>query len=274
MQAQRRRVVSCLSAPALRVLSLGAGVQSTTLALMAASGEIERPDCAMFADTGWEPRAVYEHLARLEAALPFPVHRVSAGNLRADILASAESGRRVAAPPWFLSGRGMMPRQCTADYKIAPLARKQRELLGVGPRSRVAPGTVEVWIGISRDEAVRMRPARSAWQRNCWPLIELGLSRADCLAWLARAGWNAPKSACIGCPYHSDEAWRKLRETDEWADAVEIDRALRGGMTKGMRADKYMHRSLVPLDEVDLSTPSDHGQTELWGDECDGICGV
>jgi 3'-phosphoadenosine 5'-phosphosulfate sulfotransferase (PAPS reductase)/FAD synthetase len=46
----------------LRVLSLGAGVQSTTLALMAAHGEIEPPHCAIFADTGWEPRAVYDHL--------------------------------------------------------------------------------------------------------------------------------------------------------------------------------------------------------------------
>jgi hypothetical protein len=33
-------------------------VQSTTLALMAARGEIEPPDCAIFADTGWEPAAI------------------------------------------------------------------------------------------------------------------------------------------------------------------------------------------------------------------------
>jgi len=49
----------------LRVLSLGAGVQSTTMALMAAHGEImSMPNCAIFADTGWEPKAVYEHLER------------------------------------------------------------------------------------------------------------------------------------------------------------------------------------------------------------------
>ena len=37
----------------LRVISLGAGVQSTTMALMAAHGEIgPMPDCAIFADTG------------------------------------------------------------------------------------------------------------------------------------------------------------------------------------------------------------------------------
>ena len=58
----------------LRVLSLGAGVQSTTLALMAAHGEIgPMPDCAIFADTGWEPKAVYEHLAWLRSPNVLPL---------------------------------------------------------------------------------------------------------------------------------------------------------------------------------------------------------
>lgn len=43
----------------LNIISLGAGVQSTTMALMAAHGEIEpMPDCAIFADTKVEPAAV------------------------------------------------------------------------------------------------------------------------------------------------------------------------------------------------------------------------
>lgn len=61
----------------LRVLSLGAGVQSTTMALMAAHGEIgPMPDCAIFADTGWEPKSVYDHLEWLMSpnVLPFPVY--------------------------------------------------------------------------------------------------------------------------------------------------------------------------------------------------------
>ena len=38
----------------LRVISLGAGVQSSVMALMAAKGEIgPMPDCAIFADTQW-----------------------------------------------------------------------------------------------------------------------------------------------------------------------------------------------------------------------------
>ena len=59
----------------MHIISLGAGVQSTTMALMAAHGEIEpMPDCAIFADTGDEPQAVYDHLAWLMSGnvLPFP----------------------------------------------------------------------------------------------------------------------------------------------------------------------------------------------------------
>jgi len=74
----------------LQIISLGAGVQSSAMALMAAYGEIEpMPDCAVFADTGWEPPAVYEHLDWLEAELPFPVYRVTAGNIRADLIENA-----------------------------------------------------------------------------------------------------------------------------------------------------------------------------------------
>ena len=56
---------------------------------MSLAGELPLLDAAIFADTGWEPAAVYVHLDRLQAAADaagLPVYRVSAGNLRADAL--------------------------------------------------------------------------------------------------------------------------------------------------------------------------------------------
>ena len=174
--------------PSLRVLSLGAGVQSTTLALMAAHGDIAPPDCAIFADTGWEPRAVYEHLAWLRSpnVLPFPVHVVNNGNLRDNILARRNTtGGRFAAVPWFTvnsdGSHGLGRRQCTSEHKLTPLMWKMRELLGVGRRTRIPAGAVEVWVGISLDEALRMKPARQQWQTTRWPLIDAGMTRRDCL---------------------------------------------------------------------------------------------
>jgi len=96
-----------LANPKLRVLSLGAGVQSTTIALMAARGEIPAPDCAIFADTGDEPRAVYEHLAWLRSpgVLPFPVHIVKpTRTLKTALVAGDEDGARI---PWFVGVGGM-----------------------------------------------------------------------------------------------------------------------------------------------------------------------
>lgn len=263
----------------IRILSLGAGVQSTTMALMAAHGEIgPMPDCAIFADTGWEPQAVYDHLRWLTSpnVLPFPVHIVSAGNIRSDILArSNTTGGRFAAVPWFMlmpdGVHAMGRRQCTKEYKLRPVQRKVRELLG----GKTPRGGAEVWVGISTDEAICMKPSRVQYIVNRWPLIESNVSRQDCLSWLRRNGYpQAPKSSCIGCPFHNREQWLDLKKNPkEWADAVEVDAAIRH--QSGFRGQQFMHRSLVPLDQVDFRTKAEKAnQTDLFMNDCEGMCGV
>lgn len=269
------------TAPLLRVLSLGAGVQSSTLLLMAVTGEVDKLDAAIFADTGWEPQAVYRHLAWLEEqakAAGIPVYRVSAGNIRDDVLASKE-GKRFAPLPLFVGGEkseGRLWRQCTRDYKIIPITRKLRDLLGV-PRGRAVRGqTIEQWFGISLDEVQRLRTPRDAWITNRYPLVDARMTRADCLLWLERHHYpTPPKSACIGCPYHNNAYWRDMQRQrpDEWADAIGFDRAIRHGL-RGVRSEAYLHRSLQPLDEVDLRNAQDRGQVDLFGEECGGLCGV
>lgn len=266
----------------LRALSLGAGVQSTALVLMAAHGEIgPMPDCAIFADTGWEPRAVYEHLAWLRSpnVRPFPVHIATAGNIRDGLVRGAQGERWASIPAFTKSASGtvgMIRRQCTKVLKIVPIRRKVRELVGLTGKRSPDRLVVEQWIGISLDEIVRMKMSFEPWQVNRWPLIEMGMTRRDCLRWMERHGYPMPpKSACIGCPYHSDVMWRQMREEDPdgFADAVAIDRLIRTGF-RNLRGEAYLHRSCVPLDEADLDTPADKGQLDLFADECDGMCGV
>ena len=274
------------SAIQLRALSLGAGVQSTTLALMAAQGAVgPMPDCAIFADTGWEPKAVYEHLDWLMSpnVLPFPVFIVGSGNMRENLLAAGRGERWASIPAFARSvdrrgnvSIGMIRRQCTGDYKIEPIRRKVRELVQLTRKRSPTFAVVEQWIGISFDEVIRMKPSREAWQRNRWPLIEERMTRRDCLAWLRERGYpDPPKSACIGCPFHDNSRWRAMRDHDEeaWRDAIDIDRAIRTGI-RGIRGEVYLHRSGVPLEEADLSTLADHGQLDLWPNECEGMCGV
>jgi hypothetical protein len=170
--------------------------------------------------------------------------------------------------------RAMGRRQCTKEYKIEPLTKKTRELLGLVPRQRAKGVLCEMLIGISTDEALRMKPAKEPWKLHRWPLIEKGMSRNDCLRWMEKKGYPMPpKSSCIGCPYHNDNEWRMIKaDAVLWADALEVDAAIR--RQPGMRGEQFMHRSCKPLAEVDFSTAADHGQVDMFNNECEGMCGL
>lgn len=269
----------------LTVVSLGAGVQSTTLVLMAARGEIgPMPDAAIFADTQAEPKAVYEHLTWLRSGvLPFPVYVVTAGDLSAYVAAERPKGKylRVDIPAYVQApdlSIALINRSCTRDFKIAPIRRKVRELLGIAGKRSPRDVAVEQWIGISRDEAHRMKDSRESWVRHRWPLIERGMTRLGCLAWLERNGFKRPpRSACTFCPYHSDAEWRALQDRpEEWQQAIEIDNRLRNRPPEAYRTNGvlWLHRSARPLAEVDFSTAEDRGQQNFFGNECEGMCGV
>ena len=242
----------------LTVISLGGGVQSSVMALMASQGAFDAiPDCAIFADTHWEPPSLYTHLDWLAERLGFPVYVVDNGrSLREDAkaLTNHSGNRNFLDLPVYLKGRdgegdGMGRRQCTEHYKIAPVRRKMRELLGLSKGQRVPTGTaVELWLGISTDEAIRMRPSRDGWIRNRYPLIEAGMSRRDCMEWW-KARYNRPleRSACIGCPYQSRQRWveTKRRWLELFAEAVDIDANMRGKLA--FAKEPYLHPRRVPL---------------------------
>ncbi len=282
----------------LKVLSLGAGVQSTTVLLMSCRGVLPRLDAAVFADTQWEPNEVYEHLDWLTdvaATAGIPVYRVTNGDLRRHTLegfvrGSSAKGQRYASLPLFVrnpdGSQGMVRRQCTREYKILPIERFiRRELLGLKPGERAPADAVDQWFGISSDEMRRVRMSPDRWKRNVYPLVGLPLDMLDrpytrlmCQDWLLEHYPNrhVPRSACIGCPYHTNDEWRRIRaDAAQWADAVEVDRAIRHA--DGMNGEVFLHRACVPLEDVDLRTDEDKGQMTLgfrgFGAECLGYCG-
>ena len=266
----------------LVVISLGAGVQSSTMALKAACGEFPRPDCAIFADTGYEPKSVYNYLDYLKDILPYPVHIVRKGNIKDDMLNSIDNGTRFPTAPFFTKNadtgkKGMLRRQCTNDYKIQPIRKKIRELCNVGYRKHFPKDQyVEQWIGISTDEIMRMKPARDKYILNRHPLIEAKLSRQDCINWLKEKKLLLPeKSACIVCPYHNDAYWHfmKTERVEEFADAVEFDKKIRTGSRK-IRDELFLHRSCKPLDQVEFKKEDQSKQIDMFNNECEGMCGV
>lgn len=267
--------------PRLRVISLGAGVQSTTMALMAAHGEIEpMPDCALFADTQWEPKEVYEHLDWLRSGnvLPFPVHVITAGDLRQHVITGVgnteSSGEHKFCSVPFFTEKGLGKRECTSHYKIEPLNKTIRQMLGYKKGQKTKEDEAEVWVGISTDEIIRMKDSRARFIQNRWPLIEKRMARGDCYEWLRRNGYpQAPRSAYVACPFKKNKEWRHLKNNfpEEWGEAVYIDRLIRNSGSKGEK--QYVHRSKQPLEEADLTTEEDHGQLTFL-DECEGMCGV
>ncbi|MEI6282067.1 MAG: hypothetical protein WCP82_05035 [Alphaproteobacteria bacterium] len=269
-------------------------MQSTTIAHMVAEGEITPMlDCAIVADTGAEGAAFYEHLAWLKTGnvLPFPIHTVSAGNIVDDLEKMTRGERWASIPAWVKGSDGReapIRRQCTKEYKIEPIIAQVREMVGfkpgqsfrhalkIGPKAPV-PTLVTQWLGISWDEKDRMAESEEAWIKNRWPLVEMKMTRQDCIQWLKKKGYPVPpKSACVFCPYTENQRWREMRDTQpaEWQKALEIDQLIaKGAVATDTRAGTqpmFLHRSLKRLKDVDL--------TDLFydaggmGNECSGHC--
>ena len=273
----------------LRVLSLGAGVQSSTLALMIHKGEIPMVDCAIFADTQAEPPKVYEWLEFIKKTVSYPVHIVTWRNLEQDVLDASQGKYQAFTIPFYTKNKeteqkGMLMRQCTADYKIKPVTKKVRELLGYkkGERVDLKKVKVEMLMGISTDEMRRMRMNRLRYIDNQYPLInDFGMSRQDCIAWIKDNGYPMPtKSACYFCPFHSQSTWKEIKDNNPelFQKAVEMDKKIRNQekykIKNKFKDDLYLHRSCEPLDKA----LEDDGQLDMFdgfNTICDeGMCGV
>lgn len=249
----------------MRMLSLGVGVQSTTLAFMIKHGLFEMVDCALFADTGNEKKKTYRYLDWLEQQLPFPIYRGTAGKMSDDIMRDEKPEVRFLLPTYTADG-GLGKRQCTRHYKLDVIKRLARDR----GATRANPATM--LIGISDDEAIRMNSSDVQYIRNSYPLVDAGLTRGHCVEWMTKMGYPLPpKSACTHCGYQNNLEWRSL-EPDEREQVIVLDRFIRNrGSTPGVV--QYLHRDRVPLEEADLSHISDV-QSDMFGNECIGMCGV
>jgi hypothetical protein len=271
----------------IHIISLGAGAQSSTMALMAAKGEITpMPVAAIFADTQDEPASVYSWLEWLSKRLPFPVIRVGRKeSLRKRCLGHTLKDGRVTItgiPAHILNTDGtisMMPRQCTRDFKIDPISKAVNQCRQEAA-AIASPTSCYLWIGISTCEVSRAKTHRNSPKvENRFPLFEANMSRQDCLAWMERKGFpRPPRSACYYCPYHSNAEWRRLKDDEpaEFSKAVAFERDFQAACTRNSKllGVPFLHRSCKPLSEVDFSTEEERGQLNMFNNECEGMCGV
>ena len=266
---------------ALRVLSMGWGRQTWTLAAMMALGELPRVDFIVHADTTHEREATYAFRRQWEPWLG--EHGLKVVTVREPVTTPVQVGRSKTDGvmiPAFTSDRetgeaGQVGRQCTMMWKVRPIRRFIREELD-RRKIQVTPGVVESWQGISLDEFQRMRSSDVGYITNVYPLVDRQMSLSDCVTWLAsRSLPIPPKSACVFCPFHKLADWRAQKRAggSDWTEALAVDSLIREKRTK---MTLYVHPARKPLAEA-VAIPEDFGasQATLFGEEnaCDsGYC--
>ena len=255
----------------LKILSLGWGVQSWTLAAMAALGEIPMPDYAVHADTTHEMAGTYAHAKKWTPWLEehgVPVVTVQAPEkivrmTKSETYEGNTNGMLIPAFSVKLQNLeiGQVGRQCTNQWKIAPLRRFARSILGKTSRE-----CVEMWMGISLDEWHRMRTADVKYIKNIYPLVDRRISRSFCVAWLESHGLDVPpKSVCTFCPYHNKDSWKRIKKAGgtDWAEAVGVDEIIRNkGKGNGANFQLFVHSSGLPLEEA-VRIPEDYGASQM-----------
>ena len=178
-------------------MSLGAGVQSSAMYILAEQGEIPRPEVAIFADTGDEPPWVYDQIDTLRSYGKIPIMVCKTGVLSDHI---AKSEKTIHIPAFIDSdspSHGMLFRTCTDRFKIRPITRLVKRLMGYKLRDRMTRNAI-CQLGISMDELQRMKPNPEKWACNVFPLIDLRLNRESCRKVVMAAGLPEPqKSACV-----------------------------------------------------------------------------
>ena len=267
----------------LKILSLGWGVQSWTLAAMAALGEIPMPDYAVHADTTHEMAGTYAHAEKWTPWLEehgLKVQTVKAENTSpiGGKTSRTNSSYRIMPPAFtrnvLTNETGQLNRQCTQDWKIAPVHRFVRSIVG-----RISSECVEISMGISLDEWHRMKTSRKQYIKHIYPLVDRRLNRAYCVSWLEQHGLDIPpKSACTFCPYHSKDAWKRLKQAggDDWDYSVLVDDQIRNmGKGAGLEFEMFVHAAVLPLEEA-VRIPEDYGAKQMELDiPCDsGHCFV
>jgi len=247
----------------LKILNLGWGVQSWTMAAMVALGEMEPVNFAIHSDTSWESSETYQFSKKWTPWLENHGLKVITVNDKEQAAKALTPKTDIPAFSLHVEThkKGMLRRQCTGRWKIDPIRRYISKVLSERKILK-SPKTVEQWLGITRDESQRAKASDVKFISHRFPLLELNMSRTDCYLWLRTKNLPNPgKSSCVICPYHSRSQWEKMKRKrpSDWKKAVEVDNALREVALPYLL---FIHRQRIPLSEA-IVIPEDFGATQL-----------
>ena len=245
------------------IWSYGGGKQSAAIAALIVRGDLPKPDHIVMSDTERERSSTWRYLDAVIAPelskMGLEVMRIPKSSFAAVDLFSKKGD--VLIPAFTTKTRNgeiaKLPTYCSNEWKRRVVMRWMRSR-GIEK--------AEMWLGISTDEADRMKDSDVGWLTHRYPLIDLLMSRDDCKRVVTEMGWpEAPKSTCKMCPHLSNATWLEMQQEDpeDFAEAVRIEREI-----QQRDPNIYLHRSGQPLDQIDFS----YGLAGMF-DGCDsGMC--
>ncbi len=243
------------------VMSYGGGKQTVAMVTLVLEGKLQKPDVIVMADTGREVQTTFEYLNRIvQPALKAIGLQVEIAGHEYSHHDLYNSGDLLLPAFTRQSGSvGKMPTFCSNEWKQRVIRRWLRER-GVND--------TDVWLGISLDEAERMKSSRLNWYRHVYPLIEITpMHRSQCVTQIQKFGWEVPnKSRCYMCPNQSALAWKDLRRRNDgdFEKAAQLENEVR---QKDQHV--YFHPLAIPLEQA---VEQSELQTDMF-DGCDsGYC--
>lgn len=265
------------------VLSFGGGTQSTHLLEEHFKGNIHY-DAIVMADTGAEPDFIHKQVAwwqqrqkEYSNTTPFIIthHTSMPGGIEEMAMRWIMTEYQRFQLPVYCSKldeegqiklAGIMPRQCTVDFKIIPVKQRIRQMIlkdhGLGERQRVpAEVGVIIDIGFSSDEIRRINFCQSPqfkYMYLAYPLVEVNQSTEDSINFLAENKMPCKRSRCYLCPFNCDMKgmdWNEIIEDEplSFLKAAWIDSEIRIVQSRGekaMKAIPFLHFSRKPLKKV------------------------
>lgn len=208
----------------LKILSCGAGQQSTALALMSCENALygldRHPlipvyDAILFCDLGGERKWVYQQVIFIadickRAGIPFFV--LKDRNLWMDYMKNYGRNRVCTIPFWSINEdgkKGKMTRHCTIDYKIIQMQNYIRwNMLGYRKGQHTKQEDIqahEMHIGFTSEERQRIFDSKHKMFINKYPMVDMGITRADNYAYVREFwGMETKGSACLFCPFHTN----------------------------------------------------------------------
>lgn len=230
-------------------------MQSIAIAALIVRGDLPRPDYMAIADTGYERGSTWQTMATLKRN-GLDVTRVRASDYATVELWGGKDKTTLLIPAFSSLGRNgpsKLSGYCSNEWKRRVIDRWLREQGVTKFRN---------WLGFSTDEKHRAKN-HDAW----YPLIEMGMSRTDCLSLIDKMGWPIPsRSSCWMCPNHSAAEWQEIKDSSDWPLVLDFERQMQ---TQDGHA--WLTADCKPIAQIDFSDPN----LDLFATDCEsGVCFV